>query len=373
MSQVLPDVAVPRSGLHHLLLSLAGQLPVEVLARARESLAAGEVVATAAAVAGASADLMGVSVSEAQAALLREVLTGHPSADALEDIEVSDEPPMPVHQFSPAGPGDLPAGSPPLMQTLDLTSSARSVVRPDSADAAVIAVVSGVPGAKGLWRSWRYDPIGGDTPVRVYLVELSNVPEIADDRLPALAAEAQSALAAVHPAPVQVEVFQSGVEIPPYHQYARMWSALVWASTAPAVIQLARVFDRADPLTGPAFDQDHPIIGDPEERRRILDHLEAGLVLMATESRMDDVVSPDRIEAVPLNFRTDGRWIWTDAVAYYLAEHHLAPDAELLDHITSSGTSPVELDSVGVHRALAYLQAPEEDIAWSLGGPGAGD
>jgi hypothetical protein len=372
MNQAVPDVTAPQSGLHRLLLALAGQLPVEVVVRARKSLAAGDVVAAAAAVAEAAEEVAGLSVSATQASLLREVLTDHPAAGALEDLEVSDEPPMPVHQFSPTGPADLPAGSPPLMQTLDLTSATRALIRPDAADSAMIALASGVPGAKGLWRTWRFDPIGGDPPVRIYLVEVANGPEVADHRLPELAAEAQSALTAFDPVPPQVEVYRSGEEIPPYHQYARMWSALVWAAAPVQEIQLARVFDRADPVTGPAFDPDHPTVGDPEERRRILDHLDAGLMLMSTMSTMDDVVSPERFNAVPLNFRTDGRWIWTDAVAYYLAEYHLAPDADLLDHIRS-GPAPAELDSVDVHRALAYLQAPEEDVVWSLDDPGARD
>jgi hypothetical protein len=40
-----------------------------------------------------------------------------------------------------------------------------------------------------------------------------------------------------------------------------------------------------------------------------------------------------RHAVVPMNFRTDGHWVWADAVAYYLRTYGLAPGADLLEHI----------------------------------------
>ena len=48
--------------------------------------------------------------------------------------------------------------------------------------------------------------------------------------------------------------------------------------------------------------------------------------MLVTSARMDDVVDTTRQYCAPLNFRTDGVWIWTEASAYYAQEHLLEPD-----------------------------------------------
>jgi hypothetical protein len=58
-----------------------------------------------------------------------------------------------------------------------------------------------------------------------------------------------------------------------------------------------------------------------------------------------------------MSFRTDGRWIWTDAVAYYVREYGLAPEAKLLSHIRSRRYEPTPVDAVDHHLAMAALQS----------------
>jgi hypothetical protein len=60
---------------------------------------------------------------------------------------------------------------------------------------------------------------------------------------------------------------------------------------------------------------------------RVLAYLESGTVIRSTAELRDDVVDPRRRAAVPWNFNTDGAWIWSDAIAYYLRVHALAPQA----------------------------------------------
>jgi hypothetical protein len=79
-----------------------------------------------------------------------------------------------------------------------------------------------------------------------------------------------------------------------------------------------------------------------------------------TTATFTDVVDPARGAVVPMSFRTDGVWIWTDTVTYYLAEHGMAPDAELLRHIEDRGTAPSDVDAVALHRAMAVLTSPQE-------------
>lgn len=366
MRQAETTVSSPETELHHLLLRLVDRLPADVVARARRSLATGELTETAVSIVAAVA-AAGVPITTAGAGVLGRVLAAHPMASSLAAVERSDEDIMPVHQFSPAGPADLPDGSPPLVQTLDLTSDRRAVISPDEVDRAAGTLVSVESGAVGLWRTWRYDVTGETAPTRVYLVELAQESDVEGRRLPTFAGELQSALAECDDVPPLVEVYARDDIIPAYHQFARMWSALVWADTPAEEIRLARVFDRATPETGPTFDADHPVITDPADRQRVLDHLDAGQVLMATTSMADDVVPPRRRGVVPMTFRTDGRWIWTDATSYYLREHGIAPDPGLLEHVRTARHAPTVMDSVAIHRTLAYLQAPVEDIVWTLG------
>jgi hypothetical protein len=71
----------------------------------------------------------------------------------------------------------------------------------------------------------------------------------------------------------------------------------------------------------------------PAERDRVLDYLTNAPVVLAARSYDVDAFSPDRAPAVPLNFRTDGNWVWPGSVPYYLREHSITPDPDLLDHI----------------------------------------
>ncbi len=72
---------------------------------------------------------------------------------------------------------------------------------------------------------------------------------------------------------------------------------------------------------------------DPAEKGRVLDYLGGAPVVLAARSYGTDAFDPGRPPSVPLTFRTDGVWVWPGAVAYYLREHDVAPDSELLAHI----------------------------------------
>jgi hypothetical protein len=54
---------------------------------------------------------------------------------------------------------------------------------------------------------------------------------------------------------------------------------------------------------------------------------------------MVDPLAPSG-DLVPLSFRTDGRWIWQDALAHYLRTRGVAPELEFLCHIEEQGYVP---------------------------------
>ncbi|MDH6108927.1 hypothetical protein P3T36_006280 [Kitasatospora sp. MAP12-15] len=140
--------------------------------------------------------------------------------------------------------------------------------------------------------------------------------------------------------------------------------------------ELAAVFDTVDPVTGPGFAADHPRITDPAERTALLDYLRAGPAVLMTPMLMDDVLEPSRLGRVPMSYRTDGVWIWTDTITYYLEEYGLAPEPGLLAHLRQrvrAGVGPsADADADVLERAVAFILTPppeeEAEPVWTLGG-----
>jgi hypothetical protein len=64
---------------------------------------------------------------------------------------------------------------------------------------------------------------------------------------------------------------------------------------------------------------------------------------------------------MPSSFRTDGEWIWTDAVEYYLRQYGLAPDARLAARIAAQlarGVAQPDTDAETAERAADVLLRP---------------
>jgi hypothetical protein len=101
--------------------------------------------------------------------------------------------------------------------------------------------------------------------------------------------------------------------------------------------RIARVFDPAGADGRPRVDPSREPVTDVDERRRLLGFLEGGTVIADAGVRDTDVLEPHRVAAVPVVFRTDGAWIWDDAVTYYLRWHQVPPEPGLLAHIRARG------------------------------------
>jgi hypothetical protein len=163
----------------------------------------------------------------------------------------------------------------------------------------------------------------------------------------------------------QVEVCPAGMDTPSYQGLAQVSGALLWARDPADEVLVAGVFDGVDPEGGPRFDADRPRIDDPEHRETLLAYLDAGIPIIGTSSLMADIVDPARGEVVPITFRTDGRWVWSDATSYYLDEHGIAPDPDLVRYV-EDGRHPERVDEVTLHRVLAGMLSAqqEQDAVW---------
>jgi len=353
---------------HELLLRLAGLLPDDLIGETRSWLAEGAQVDVAQTLAFALADAR-VPVLGPEADLLAAELhrAGEDTfaVEALSRVDPTSVPP-PTWLFSPSGleyegPEDL-ADAP-----LDLTQGPPPG---DPLDRAAIHAGAAHPRLVSLWRAWRWspDPAGTDAPRRVFVARADDRARGAD--LVAVTVLLQAALAAAGETDPQVEVLAAD-SAPQYATAAIRGAALLWAREPVAPIELARVFDLVDPVTGPEFDPDHPRLSDPAEIERLLDCLNSGVPVLPSDATMPDLLDPLRPAVVPLSFRTDGAWVWTDTIAYYLQEHALAPEPDLLAHLTGRSPGPIELSEVTRHRALSFLyRSQDTEPVWSVSADG---
>ncbi|MGW0436574.1 hypothetical protein ACWDV4_29005 [Micromonospora sp. NPDC003197] len=342
---------------HQLLLRMAGRLPDELITEARRWLVAGEFVEIVQAVVFAA--LAGrVTVTEADAELLADVLTAaDEDVEALAELERSEADPQSLYGVASVRPEVLAEHGDAVPYAVDLTQPYDGPGGLDEIDAAAVVAMPSLTAdlpARALWRAWRFPALGTQWPPprRVYLLQ-------ADDEafLPVLAAGLQDALAAAGEEDPQVEAFVEVDDLPAYQRTALGFSALLWTVIPGETPAVARVFDTFEPGVGPTFEPDHLELTEAEADR-VAQYLDAGVPLLITPDFTPDVVDPARGDAVPIVFRTDGRWIWSDAVSYYLRSYHLAPEPALFEEIRANGYLPPEVDAVALHRALAVLYAP---------------
>jgi hypothetical protein len=102
-------------------------------------------------------------------------------------------------------------------------------------------------------------------------------------------------------------------------------------------LRVGRVFDGEDPSGGPWFSPGRLRIPEPGRRRRLAEYLSKGRLAVRVSGLMADPLQPERGPVLPLNFRTDGVWVWQEASAYYVLHRGVAPELELLCHIEERG------------------------------------
>jgi hypothetical protein len=339
----LPD----RADLHLLLLALAGRVNDRALAEMRMCLADRE-HGTLASLLAAEARTGGLTLTGREVTLLRALFTacGDDPAPAIRAPRCATPAEATDHRFgTSAGRG---------------RDGASEVM-----DAVVTEAGVRVGGLVGIWRVFRASQDRGAR--RVYLAEAKEGAALTE-----LAAEIQYALNTASEDIPRVEVFPEGAGLPPYHEAALTNATLVW--TEQAAVRLARAFDGAD-ADGPFFHPGHPRLDGPDGER-VLAYLRSGELVLNPPGALDDVLDPGRAGTVPLGFRSDGRWVWPDAAAYYLKSHRLAPEPDLIAHVLDAQPPqppqpprpPRPLNRTSRHQVLTALFAPTEgEPVWQAG------
>lgn len=113
-------------------------------------------------------------------------------------------------------------------------------------------------------------------------------------------------------------------------------AAAALGDAAPADgLRLARVFDLTAPDGRPGMAAAHERVTSVEERIALLHALRAAPIAVHALGPEPDRVEPARGPVVPAGFRTDGVWVWSDQIAYYLDRYGLAPEPGLRHHLTA--------------------------------------
>ncbi|MCX4093059.1 hypothetical protein [Nocardia sp. alder85J] len=116
-------------------------------------------------------------------------------------------------------------------------------------------------------------------------------------------------------------------------------------------LRLARVYDRRDDAGRPVVDR--PAI-DSELREALLTYLEAAPIVLAARSFAVDEFTPG-VRDVPMNYRTDGTWIWSGSVSHYLRKHGLSPEPDLVLHILDHNFRLDEVDDETKDLAVSVI------------------
>jgi hypothetical protein len=346
---------------HWLLLRLAGAVPDDVTAQCRRWVAEARCCDVARVIT-YYALWQRIRLTSADIDLLAELLgAADLDTSALSLVDVVDSEPMPTCGFAPRR-ADANGGT--RRCAADERPGAPVIAAADPDDEVDRAMISGMRSERAtlaMWRAWRFPGDGAPWPLprRVYVVEADNGVDVAG-----FVGRLQNIAVAAGETDPQVEAYPTGAGLPIYQRLARAYGALIWARDPDPGLRLAAVLDSSDQDES-AITAGHAVI-DAAEATRFAAYLRSGKPLMITTARTNDVVTPARGAVVPINYRTDGHWIWSDAAVYYLEQYGLVPEADLVAHIRNNSFVVPEVDGAAIHRALAVLQEPAADEpAWT--------
>lgn len=87
-----------------------------------------------------------------------------------------------------------------------------------------------------------------------------------------------------------------------------------------------------------------------EERALVGAYLNAGAVVLHTTVRGIDILRNDE-QVVPMTIRTDGEYVWTGPVTYYVQTYGVAPDPGFLEYVRARGYENRVPDEAEIHAA----------------------
>lgn len=103
-----------------------------------------------------------------------------------------------------------------------------------------------------------------------------------------------------------------------------------------------------------------------EIRAGVSAYLNAGAIVFISMEFGDDELDPKGSGGVPIGFRTDGEWVWSMEVPYYVDHHSMPIDPELLARIRALSFSCPQAGPRAVNEAWDELQRLAEEFSSSV-------
>ncbi len=223
---------------------------------------------------------------------------------------------------------------------------------PDAAAAALddqMIVSLGELPIVGMWRAWRVSATRSawPPPRPMYLIEAPDS-AAAKDLLANFYGE-DAELGELDPL---VDIYLTGQDIPPLHRAIQFAGTVVHAENETPEFTFADVFEGEPDESGAPQNLQKL---SPEVAEPIAEYLLSGKPLMMADTAGEDLLDPDKGAVVPLHLRTDGLWVWSEASAYYLTEHLIAPPEAFLAYLQQT-QAPIVVSDTLLHQAAAWLQ-----------------
>ena len=126
--------------------------------------------------------------------------------------------------------------------------------------------------------------------------------------------------------------------------------------------RLARVFDGESPAGTPWFSPGRRRLPEPIRRERVAAYLMSGRLIVRVSDSMPDPLDPR--QRLPMSYRTDGVWVWPEALAHYVLTRGVAPELDLLRRIEERGyAAPAVPDDQVPVAASAVKAGPSPRLA----------
>lgn len=98
---------------------------------------------------------------------------------------------------------------------------------------------------------------------------------------------------------------------------------------------------------------------EAESKEPLLRFLEGGSAVLGAPGLAEDWLDPHHPLVVPVGFRTDGAWLWSIELAFYLRAHGIVPEPQFVAHMAALGFVAPPASEADLTAAEALLRGAE--------------
>ena len=80
---------------------------------------------------------------------------------------------------------------------------------------------------------------------------------------------------------------------------------------------------------------DDPAFLSADEAKLVAEYLKSFQTIVFTNAKLSDVFSEENDKVVPIYIETDGEWIWSRSLVYYVENYRVSPGEEFLTYFHS--------------------------------------